>query len=60
MVLEKLIAEHQPKLVYLIPTFGNPSGAMLSLERRKKVLEPGRQVPDAGGGRRPLWRPVLQ
>jgi DNA-binding transcriptional MocR family regulator len=37
--LEKLIAEHQPKFVYLIPTFGNPSGAMLSLERRKKVLE---------------------
>ena len=37
--LEKLIAEHQPKLVYLIPTFGNPSGATLSLERRKKVLE---------------------
>ncbi|MDM0119176.1 aminotransferase-like domain-containing protein [Variovorax arabinosiphilus] len=36
--LEKLIAEHQPKFVYLIPTFGNPSGAMLSLERRKKVL----------------------
>ena len=37
--LEQLIAEHRPKLVYLIPTFGNPSGAMLSLERRKKVLE---------------------
>ncbi|WP_026435655.1 PLP-dependent aminotransferase family protein [Acidovorax sp. JHL-9] len=37
--LEKLIAEHQPKFVYLIPTFGNPSGAMLSLERRKRVLE---------------------
>lgn len=37
--LEKLIAEHQPKFVYLIPTFGNPSGAVLSLERRKKVLE---------------------
>ena len=37
--LEKLIAEHQPKFVYLIPTFGNPSGAMLSLERRKAVLE---------------------
>ena len=37
--LEKLIAEHQPKFVYLIPTFGNPSGAMLSLERRRKVLE---------------------
>ena len=37
--LEKLIAEHQPKFVYLIPTFGNPSGAMLSRERRKAVLE---------------------
>lgn len=37
--LEKLIIEHQPKLVYLIPSFGNPSGAMLSLARRKRVLE---------------------
>jgi 2-aminoadipate transaminase len=37
--LEKLIIEHKPKLIYLIPTFGNPSGAMLSLERRKRVLE---------------------
>ena len=36
--LEKLIAEHKPKFVYLIPTFGNPSGALLNLERRKKVL----------------------
>jgi DNA-binding transcriptional MocR family regulator len=38
-VLEKLIAEHKPKFVYLIPTFGNPSGTLLGLERRKKVLE---------------------
>jgi 2-aminoadipate transaminase len=38
-VLEQLIIEHKPKLIYLIPTFGNPSGAMLSLERRKRVLE---------------------
>ncbi|MEJ5031411.1 aminotransferase-like domain-containing protein [Comamonas sp. MYb69] len=37
--LEQLIAEHQPKLVYLIPTFGNPSGALLSLERRRQILE---------------------
>lgn len=37
--LEKMIVEHKPKFVYLIPTFGNPSGALLSLERRKKVLE---------------------
>ncbi len=37
--LEQLMAEHKPKFVYLIPTFGNPSGAMLSAERRKRVLE---------------------
>jgi DNA-binding transcriptional MocR family regulator len=37
--LEHLIAEHKPKFVYLIPTFGNPSGALLSLERRRRVLE---------------------
>ncbi len=37
--LEALIAEHRPKFVYLIPTFGNPSGALLTLGRRKRVLE---------------------
>ncbi|AVO34645.1 aspartate aminotransferase [Ottowia oryzae] len=37
--LEQLIVEHRPRFIYLIPTFGNPSGAMLSLERRKRVLE---------------------
>ena len=37
--LDKLIAQHKPKLVYLIPTFGNPSGVMLNLERRKQVLD---------------------
>ena len=37
--LEELIKTHKPKFVYLIPTFGNPSGVMLSLERRKRVLE---------------------
>ena len=37
--LEALIEKHKPKLVYLIPSFGNPSGAMLSLERRKRILE---------------------
>jgi 2-aminoadipate transaminase len=36
--LERLIAEHKPKFVYLIPTFGNPSGALLSAERRQAVL----------------------
>ena len=37
--LEQLIVQHRPRLVYLIPTFGNPSGATLSLERRLRVLQ---------------------
>ncbi len=37
--LERLIQTHRPKFVYLIPTFGNPSGALLSLARRRRVLE---------------------
>ena len=37
--LEALIAEHKPRFVYLIPTFGNPSGATLSLARRRRILE---------------------
>jgi DNA-binding transcriptional MocR family regulator len=37
--LEQMIVQHKPKFVYLIPTFGNPSGALLPLERRRKILE---------------------
>ncbi|MGC4393934.1 PLP-dependent aminotransferase family protein [Hydrogenophaga sp. T2] len=37
--LEALIAEHKPKFVYLIPTFGNPSGALTSLARRQAILQ---------------------
>ncbi|WP_372628835.1 PLP-dependent aminotransferase family protein [Cohnella sp.] len=42
MVLDDLAAklkEHSPKLVYVIPTFSNPTGKAWSLERRKGVLE---------------------
>lgn len=35
--LECKIREYHPKMVYTIPTFQNPSGRTLSLERRKKV-----------------------
>lgn len=38
-VLEQRIRAHRPRLIYLIPTFGNPSGAQLSLERRRRILE---------------------
>jgi len=38
-VLEGMIETHRPRLVYLIPTFGNPSGATLSEARRLRILE---------------------
>jgi len=37
--LEELIVQHKPKLVYLIPSFGNPSGALVPQKRRKRILE---------------------
>ena len=40
-VLEDLVhrAGRPPKVIYAIPTFQNPSGASLSLERRHRLLE---------------------
>ena len=34
---EALIKKHHPKLMYVIPTFQNPTGITLSLERRKAL-----------------------
>lgn len=39
--LEEKIRKHSPKIVYLIPTFHNPTGRTLSLERREKIAEIG-------------------
>lgn len=36
-VLEQKIAEHKPKFIYINPTFENPRGATLSLERRRQL-----------------------
>ncbi|MEW4368848.1 PLP-dependent aminotransferase family protein [Paenibacillus kandeliae] len=41
--LEQLIATHQPKLLFVSPNFGNPTGRAWSLERRRQVLELCRQ-----------------
>lgn len=35
--LEAAIIEHSPKLIYLIPTFQNPTGVTLSRERRPEI-----------------------
>lgn len=37
--LEEKIVKHKPKFVYTIPTFQNPTGKTLPLERRKAMLD---------------------
>ncbi len=35
---ERLIRQYQPKAIYTIPTYNNPTGVCLSLERRRALL----------------------
>ncbi len=37
--LEKLLAQHKPKLFYVIPDFQNPSGATCSAAKRRRLIE---------------------
>lgn len=37
--LDRAIAEHAPKFVYLIPTFANPSGKTMGRRRRERIAE---------------------
>ena len=37
--VEKLVKQHHPKMMYIIPTFQNPTGRTLSLPRRKALAE---------------------
>jgi 2-aminoadipate transaminase len=36
--LEDALIQHRPKLIYIVPTFGNPTGRTLPLERRHALL----------------------
>jgi DNA-binding transcriptional MocR family regulator len=38
-LLEPLLARHRPRLIYTLPTFQNPSGAVMSLPRRRQLLD---------------------
>ena len=42
-VLEEVLTRHRPKLMYVIPNFQNPTGTVLSLERRRLLLELARR-----------------
>jgi 2-aminoadipate transaminase len=39
--LEEKIIKYKPKMVYVIPTFQNPTGRTLSQDRRKRIAELG-------------------
>lgn len=38
-ILEQLLQRYRPKLIYTIPTFQNPSGIEMELDRRKRLVE---------------------
>lgn len=38
-LLEQLLLRYRPKLIYTIPSFQNPTGAEMELERRKRLVE---------------------
>jgi DNA-binding transcriptional MocR family regulator len=38
-MLERFLALQKARMIYTIPTFQNPSGSVMSLERRKKLLD---------------------
>lgn len=37
-ILEKLLQQHHPKLIYTIPNFHNPTGTCLSTARRRELI----------------------
>lgn len=39
--LEEKIIKHKPKMIYVIPTFQNPTGRTLAQDRRQKIAELG-------------------
>jgi DNA-binding transcriptional MocR family regulator len=38
-ILARLLERHRPKLIYTLPTFQNPSGAVLDLDGRRRLLD---------------------
>ncbi|KKM12773.1 hypothetical protein SY88_01435 [Clostridiales bacterium PH28_bin88] len=38
-VLEPVLARYRPKLIYTLPTFQNPTGVTMGLERRRQLLD---------------------
>lgn len=41
--MEEVVKKHRPKMVYLVPTFQNPTGRTIPLERRKEIARIARE-----------------
>jgi 2-aminoadipate transaminase len=41
--LEQLLRKHQPKFLYVIPNYQNPTGRLMSLERRLELVQTARR-----------------
>ncbi|MFZ5652259.1 MAG: PLP-dependent aminotransferase family protein [Bacillota bacterium] len=37
--MERVLREHSPKLIYLTPTFSNPTGVTMAADRRQRVVD---------------------
>jgi DNA-binding transcriptional MocR family regulator len=44
LALAEVVAQHRPRLVYLVPTFANPTGRTLSAARRGDVVRIAREA----------------
>ena len=51
--LESLVERYHPKLIYTLPNFHNPTGAVMSLMKRRQLLK----APTPGTS--PWWRTIL-
>ncbi|MBT2699146.1 PLP-dependent aminotransferase family protein [Bacillus sp. ISL-40] len=38
-ILQNLCDKHKPKIIYTIPTFHNPTGVVMTLKRRRQILD---------------------
>ncbi|OAS89071.1 PLP-dependent aminotransferase family protein [Metabacillus litoralis] len=43
-LLQNLCDKYKPKIIYTVPTFHNPTGAVMSLKRRRQILELARSI----------------
>ncbi|MCY8513680.1 PLP-dependent aminotransferase family protein [Bacillus atrophaeus] len=43
-ILQNVCEKHKPKVIFTIPTFHNPTGVVMSLKRRKQLLDIARSI----------------